>query len=181
MTTTIPAGVWLLDSAHSEVSFTVKHLMVSKVRGRFGSIEGKAVTGSAFTDAQIEAEIDVTSITTGDAGRDGHLRSEDFFDVEKFPKAKFVSTSIEATKTEDELLLHGDLTIRDVTLPVTFAVTVGGVATDPYGQTKAAAEATATISRGAFGLTWNTALETGGVLVSDEVKLTIDAQVVLQG
>ena len=178
--TTFPEGVWLLDPAHSEVSFTVKHLMVSKVRGRFGAIEGKAVTGASFIDAQIEAEIDISSITTGDAGRDAHLRGEDFFAVEEFPKARFESTSIESTKSEDELLLHGNLTIRDVTLPVTFSAVIGGVAIDPYGQTKAAIEAKAVISRGAFGLTWNTALETGGVLVSDEVKLNIEAQAVLQ-
>jgi polyisoprenoid-binding protein YceI len=178
--TTIPSGTWLIDPTHSEVSFTVKHLMVSKVRGRFALANGKAVTGAALTDTKLEVELDASTVATGEDNRDQHLRGEDFFDVEKFPKISFVSTRVETTKDDDVVLLHGDLTIRDVTAPAVFTVEIGGVAVDPYGQTKAAVEASTSISRGAFGLTWNTTLETGGVLVSDEVKLTVDAQAVLQ-
>jgi polyisoprenoid-binding protein YceI len=177
---TIPAGLWKIDSAHSSVGFSVKHLMVSKVRGTFKNFEGEAVTGENLSSIDLTATVDAASLTTGDDGRDGHLRGEDFFDVEKYPEIVFHGTAVEATKHEDVVNLHGELTLHGVTRPVTFRVEIGGVAKDPYGNLKGAAEATAVIKRSEFGLTWNTALEAGGVLVSDDVTISVDAQAVYE-
>lgn len=177
---TIPAGSWKLDAAHSSIGFSVKHLMVSKVRGTFSKFDGVAVTGENLKTMELTATVEAASLSTGDEGRDGHLRGEDFFDVEKYPEIHFHGNSVEATKNEDVVNLHGDLTLHGVTRPVTFRVEIGGVAKDPYGNLKGAAEATTVIKRSDFGLTWNTALESGGVLVSDEVTIFIDAQAVYE-
>lgn len=176
----IPAGTWKLDTAHSSVGFSVKHLMVSKVRGSFSKFDGVATTGENLESLELSASVEAASLSTGDEGRDAHLRSEDFFAVEKYPEIQFRSDSVEATKREDVVNLHGELTLRGITRPVTFRVEIGGVAKDPYGNLKGAAEATTVIKRSDFGLTWNTALETGGVLVSDEVTIFIDAQAVYE-
>jgi polyisoprenoid-binding protein YceI len=176
----IPAGTWVIDPSHSTVSFTVRHLMISKVRGTFGAFTGELVTGDSVADSKLAAKIDASSVSTNDDNRDGHLKSEDFFHTEKFPEIDFKSTSVEAQKSDDEFLIHGEMTIRGVAKPVTFKVEVGGVAVDGYGQTKVAAEATTTINRTDFGLNWNSGLETGGVLVSEEVKIAVDAQAILQ-
>lgn len=177
---TIPAGSWKLDAAHSSIGFSVKHLMVSKVRGTFSKFDGVAVTGENLETMELTATVDAASLSTGDEGRDGHLRGEDFFDVEKYPEIHFHGNAVEATKHDDVVNLHGELTLHGVTRPVTFRVEIGGVAKDPYGNLKGAAEATTVIKRSDFGLTWNTALETGGVLVSDEVTIFIDAQAVYE-
>ena len=176
----IPNGTWTIDPAHSEVEFTVRHLMISKVRGYFGVFEGTAITTDHLEKTHIKATVNTTTVTTNDENRDNHLRSADFFDVENYPQMTFVSTTVEQTEKEDVVLLRGDLTIRDVTRPVTFVVEIGGVNTDAQGRTKAAAEATTTINRTDYGLTWNATLETGGVLVSEEVKITVSAQAVLE-
>jgi polyisoprenoid-binding protein YceI len=176
----IPTGTWIIDGTHSTVGFTVRHLMISKVRGAFGAFTGTAVVADDFADTRIEGSVDVSTVSTNEENRDNHLRSADFFDVEKYPEMKFTTTYIETTKDEDEFLLHGELTIRDVTKPATFKAEFGGVTVDGYGQTKAALEANTTINRTEFGLTWNSTLETGGVLVSEEVKISIEAQAVLQ-
>lgn len=175
---TIPTGTWTVDPAHSSVSFSVKHLMVSKVRGVFGKLNGTAKVEPGGV-VNITATVDATSIDTKAPDRDAHLRGEDFFDTKNHPELTFVSTTVEPGKTDDTVLLHGNLTIRGVTKPVVFTVEIGGVAKDPYGNVKGAAEATTTISRSEFGLTWNTALESGGVLVGDEVKIVIEAQATL--
>jgi polyisoprenoid-binding protein YceI len=179
MNNSIPFGTWTVDASHSTVTFTVRHLMISKVRGSFGAFTGTLVTSEDITDSKLNASINTTSITTNDENRDNHLRSADFFDVDNFPEITFVSREITATKDGDVFTITGDLTIKDVTRPVTFTAEIGGVQVDGYGQTKIAAELTTTINRTDFGLTWNTALETGGVLVSEEVTINVDTQAVL--
>lgn len=176
----IPAGTWIIDPAHSSVGFSVRHLMVSKVRGTFGKFAGTAVVGEDLSSFSLEATVDASSINTGDEQRDAHLRSSDFFDVEKFPNLSFKATSVEPTDDPLVVNLSGELTIHGVTKPVTFRVEIGGVAKDPYGNVKGAAEASAVIRRSDFGLTWNAALEAGGVLVGDDVTIFVDAQATLQ-
>lgn len=175
-----PAGKWLVDATHSEVGFSVKHLMISKVKGSFGSFSGEITTTDNPLETEVEGQIDVTSINTNDTNRDNHLRSDDFFDTENFPYMHFKSTKVEHVKG-DNYLLTGDLTIKGVTKPVTLNAVFNGVAVDPYGQTKAAVEATGKINRTDFGLKWNQILDNGaGLLVSEEVNLILEAQVVLQ-
>lgn len=169
------AGTWKIDPAHSGVEFVVTHLMISKVRGRFSDISGSVVTDGTPEGSQVEAEIGTASITTNDAGRDTHLRSADFFDVEKFPKIRFVSTSVKTTG-KDEFTVKGDLTIRGTTRSVELKVTAEGSGRDPWGNDRAGFSGSLKIDRRDFGLTWNQALEAGGVMVSNEVKLTVDTE-----
>ncbi|HEY5054885.1 MAG TPA: YceI family protein [Acidobacteriaceae bacterium] len=169
-------STWNLDPAHSVVEFKVKHMMISNVKGTFGKATGVLNYDEADpAAASIEASVDVTSIVTGDAQRDVHLKSADFFDVEKFPAMTFKSFKV---LPKDETV-EGELTIKGVTKTVAFDVSgPSGPGKDPWGNTRVAVEATTKISRKEFGLTWNAALETGGVLVGDEVTITIDAQFV---
>jgi polyisoprenoid-binding protein YceI len=169
------AGTWQIDPTHSSVEFAVTHLMISKVRGRFSDVTGTVVTDGTPDGSRIEVSIGVASINTHEAGRDTHLRSADFFDAEKFPKIQFVSTSIKS-KSDDAFRVTGDLTIRDVTKSVDLDVTREGTGRDPWGNDRAGYNGTLKIDRREFGLTWNQALETGGVVVSNEVKLTIDVE-----
>ena len=169
------AGTWQIDPAHSGVEFAVTHLMISKVRGRFSDISGTVVTDGTPEGSRIQVEIGAASIDTRDSTRDNHLRSADFFDVEKFPKIRFVSTSI-TSRGADEFTVTGDLTIRDVTRSVDMDVTSEGTGRDPWGNDRAGFSATLRIDRRDFGLTWNQALETGGVMVSNEVRLTVDVE-----
>jgi polyisoprenoid-binding protein YceI len=168
---------WNLDPTHSSAEFKVKHMMISNVKGHFSKLSGTLTLDEAdLAKSQIEATIDAASLETRDAQRDGHLKSADFFDVEKFPTITFKSTSIQVTG-EDELAVSGDLTIRDVTHPVVFSVEGPTPASkDPWGNLRVAVSATTKISRKEFGLTWNAALEGGGILVGDEVTITLDAQ-----
>lgn len=170
-------GTYTIDPAHSSVEFAVKHMMISTVKGRFGDVSGSVVIPEQGQPT-VDVTINVTSIDTRQEQRDQHLRSADFFDVEKYPTMKFVGTG--AQRTDDGWKLTGDLTIKDITRPVTLAVTEEGAGVDPWGNEKVAFSATTKFSRADFGLTWNAALETGGVLVSDEVKIAIDAQLVRQ-
>ncbi|MDQ0645224.1 YceI family protein [Microbacterium murale] len=172
------AGTWILDPAHSEVTFSVRHMMISKVRGTFGMKSATLVAPENPLEARVEASVDVTSIDTNDEGRDGHLRSADFFDTENFPTMEFVSTAARAEA--DEFFIDGDLTIRGVTKPVSFKFDFGGFGTDPYGNYKAGASATTIVNREDFGLTWNAALETGGVLVGKDITINLDLQGALQ-
>lgn len=174
------ATTWVIDPTHSEVQFKIKHLVISTVTGSFGQYEGQIETyGDDFTDATISFSADINSIGTGNEQRDGHLKSADFFDAEQFPKLTFTSTSL--TKTgDDSYALVGNLTIRDVTKSVPLKVEYGGQMQDFYGQTKAGFELTGTIKRKEFGLTWDGVTEAGGVVVSDEVKLVMNIQVVKQ-
>jgi len=179
MTTTstdlqIPAGTWVVDASHTEVGFVARHLMVSKVRGYFKDVEGTVEVAEDITQSRVDVTAQIASVETGSADRDAHLKSEDFFDAEKFPTMRFVSTSFDGST------LTGDLTIKDVTKSVAFDVDFGGVGQDPWGNTKAGFEATATVNRKDWGLTWNAAVEGGGVLVSDKITITIDVQLAKQ-
>ena len=172
------AGTWVLDPSHSEVQFSVRHMMISKVRGTFGMKSATLIAPENPLDARVTASVDVTSLDTKDEGRDQHLRSADFFDVETYPTMEFVSTGVRVEK--GEMLVDGDLTIRGITKPVTLEFDFGGFGTDPWGNYKAGATATTVINREDFGLTWNAALETGGVLVGKDVTITLDLQGALQ-
>ena len=165
-------GTWAVDAAHSDVAFVARHLMVTKVRGRFTDVSGTVTVAEDFGASSVSAAAVVASVDTGNADRDAHLRSADFFDAEAYPEITFVSTVV----TPDSLT--GDLTIKGVTKTVTFDLDFGGVATDPWGNTKAAFEARTDVSRKDWGLTWNAALEGGGVLVSDKVTISLDIQLV---
>lgn len=172
------AGTWVLDPSHSEVTFSVRHMMISKVRGAFGVKSATLIAPENPLDVTIEASVDATSLDTKDEGRDAHLRSADFFDVESHPTLNFVSTGV---RVEDgDFLVDGDLTIRGITKPVTFDLEFNGFGVDPWGNYKAGASAKTVINREDFGLTWNTALEAGGVLVGKDVTITLDLQGALQ-
>jgi polyisoprenoid-binding protein YceI len=169
-------GIWNVDASHSTIGFTARHLMVTKVRGRFSTFSGALTIAANPLESSLEASVDIASVSTGDAGRDGHLTSPDFFDAAQFPTMTLKSTSIVADG--DDYLLNGDLTIKGVTKPVTFELEFDGVATDPWGNTKAGFSAEAEINRKDWGLEWNVALETGGVLVSEKIKIELDIQAV---
>ena len=175
----ISTTTWNIDPAHSVAEFKVKHMMISNVKGHFPKVSGKlTLDESELANSRIEALIEAASIETRDAQRNAHLMSPDFFDVEKFPTLSFKSTRI-ALVRDGELAVEGDLTIRDVTRKVTFQVEgPTPPAKDPWGNTRVAVSATTKINRKDFGLTWNAALETGGILVGDEVTITLDIQFV---
>jgi polyisoprenoid-binding protein YceI len=178
---TIPgyiAGTWNLDPTHTEIGFVARHMMVSKVRGKFEKYTGSITTAANPLDSSAQAEIDLSSITTGNDQRDGHLRSSDFFDVETHPKMTFRSTGIRPDG--EEFLVDGELTIRGITKPITLEVELGGFGPDPYGGTRAGFTATAVINRSDFGVSWNAAIEGGGVVVSDKITIHIEAEAVLE-
>jgi len=182
-TTTAPqtqsSSTWQLDASHTTVEFQAKHMMFSTVKGRFTGVKGTIVdVADDPTQSQVSIEIEPTSLTTGDPQRDGHLKSADFLDVEKFPSITFKSTRIEGSRPEFKLT--GDLTIRDHTHPVTLAATFNGAGTSPYGKQVAGFSAEGKINRKDWGLNWNVALEAGGVLVSDQIKILIDLEAVKQ-
>ena len=173
-------AIYKLDAMHSEITFKVKHLMISTVTGNFTTFDATMeAEAEDFSDAKISFTADVASISTGNEQRDGHLKSADFFDAEKFPAISFASSSFKH-KSGSDYELTGDLTIKDTTAPVTLAVEYGGAMTDFYGQSKVGFELSAKISRAAFGLTWSAVTEAGGVVVSDEVKLQLSVQLVKQ-
>ena len=169
---------WNLDTVHSGIDFTVRHMVVSKVRGRFAKFTGNvALDDGDLTRSTVEATIDAASIDTGTAQRDEHLKSADFFDVEHFPQIRFRSTGIEKVGG-DRYRLTGELTIRDVTRPIALDVEYGGRGKDPWGNERVGFTARGALDRKDFGLKWNQALETGGVLVSDRVELELELQAV---
>jgi polyisoprenoid-binding protein YceI len=170
-------GTYTIDAAHSSIEFAVKHMMITTVKGRFADVNG-TVRIPEGGQPSVDVTIAAASIDTRSEQRDNHLRSADFFDAEKYPSLRFVSTRAE--RSNHGWTLTGELTIRDVTRPVTLQVTEEGAGIDPWGNEKFAFSATGKFSRGQFGLNWNAALETGGVLVSDEVKLALDVQLVKQ-
>ncbi|GAA3665227.1 YceI family protein [Microbacterium marinilacus] len=181
MTIDIPGyrpGTYVIDPSHSEVGFSVRHMMISKVKGTFHVIEGVIEAPENPLDAKVSAKAETASINTKDEGRDQHLRSADFFDAEQFPEITFVSTGVR--HEGDEFHVDGDLTIHGVTKNVTFELEFGGFGTDPWGNYKAAVTGSTKIDREEFGLTWNAALETGGVLVGKDVTITVDLQGALQ-
>ncbi len=166
---------WLLDPTHSEISFKVKHMMISTVRGHFEDFQATAKTnGDDFNGASLNFSAKTASINTKNKDRDGHLQSDDFFNSEKFPEITFVSKSFNGNT------LVGDLTIRDITKEVTLEAELNGIAVDPYGQTKAGLEIRGEISRKDFNLTWNAVTEAGSVVVSDKIKLVVDVQFIKQ-
>lgn len=172
--------IWQVDGAHSAVSFGVRHMVISKVRGRFGKWSARLALDTAdLSRSSIEVEIDAASIETGVADRDAHLRSADFLDVSKHPTLGYRSRRVEVIGP-DHLRVVGDLTLRGVTREVPLDVDYGGQGKDPWGNLRAGFTATATLSRKDFGLTWNQALETGGVLVADRVDVEIELQAIRQ-
>lgn len=173
-------STYKIDAAHSEITFKVKHLMITNVTGSFTKFDATLEHEKAdFSDAKITFEADTDSVTTHNEQRDAHLKGDDFFAAEKFPKLSFVSTSF-TYKEGKEFILKGDLTIRDHTKPVELTVEYGGSATDPYGQVKSGFELNGKINRKDFGLTWGAVTEAGGVVVSDEVKLHMNVQMIKQ-
>jgi polyisoprenoid-binding protein YceI len=172
--TDLAAGTWTIDPMHSSVGFTVKHLMISKVRGSFQTFAGTVVVPEDRLASTVDVTIDPASVATGDASRDGHLRTGDFFDAETFPQWTFRSTGIRADGGDYKLA--GELTMRGVTKPVELSVEFEGVSKDPYGNTKAGFTAEAEVNRKDWGMEYNAALETGGVLIGEKVKLTLDIQ-----
>ncbi|HEY7281460.1 MAG TPA: YceI family protein [Actinomycetota bacterium] len=172
----IPApGVWEVDPAHSRLGFVARHLMVTKVRGSFDVFDGRIAVGERPEDSSVAVRVDTASITTGSADRDTHLKSADFLDVERFPTMTFRSTKVERNG-DAGLRLEGELTVRDVTRPVTLDAEFDGLTDDPWGGKRVAFTATTEIDREDWGMTWNVALEKGGVLVSKKVQIEIDVQ-----
>lgn len=172
------AGTWTLDAAHSEITFSVRHLAISKVRGSFERFDATVVTGDNPRDLQLSASIDVASVNTRQKDRDNHLRASDFFQADEYPTIDFVSTGVR--EESGEFFLDGDLTMRGVTKPVSFAGEFGGIIVNGYGQTVAGAAFRTKINRHDFGVSWNAAVEVGGLTLGDEVSIAIDAQVALQ-
>ena len=180
-TATIPgyvAGTWTIDALHSEVGFSVRHMMVSKVRGRFTKFAGELVTAGNPLDSSVTAEIDLASIETGSEQRDGHLRSPDFFDTDNHPRMTYRSTGLRADG--DDYVLDGELTLKGVTRSVPLKLELNGFGPDAYGGTRAGFTATGQINRADFGVTWNAAIEGGGVVVADKVDLHLEIEAVLQ-
>ena len=171
---------WVIDPTHSEIAFKVKHLMISNVKGSFSEFSGQVVTdGDDFSTAEISFQINPASISTGVADRDGHLKSPDFFDVEKFTEITFTSGKLSKTG-DDEFTLSGNLAIKGVIQHVKLEVEFGGLMTDPWGNEKAGFNLNGKINRKDFGLTWNAALEAGGVLVGDEIRISCDVELAKQ-
>jgi polyisoprenoid-binding protein YceI len=176
--TTSKTSKWNLDAAHSSINFSIRHMVVSKVRGHFGKFAGTVdLDEGDLTRSSVEATIDAASIDTGTPQRDTHLRSPDFFDLEKYPELRFRSTRVEKVG-DDRYRVVGELTIRDVTREVALDVEYAGRGTDPWGNQRIAFAAKTAIDRKDFGLKWNQALEAGGVLVGDRVEIELDVQVV---
>lgn len=179
--TTIPgyvAGTWDIDPVHSDISFTVRHMMVSKVRGRFASFSGEIVTGEDLAGSAVTATIDAGSIDTGHEQRDGHVRSADFFDVENHPQWTFRSTGVRSDA--GDVVLDGELTIKGVTRSVPLALEVNGFGPDPFGGTRAGFSGSTTISRADFGVDIAMPLDGGGVVVGDKVQINLEIEGVLR-
>jgi polyisoprenoid-binding protein YceI len=169
-------GVWTADAAHSHVGFTVRHMVVSKVRGSFDKFDAKLTIADDPLQSTVEATIDLASINTGDEGRDGHVKGGDFFDIEQYPTMEFRSTGIRPNGSD--YALDGELTIKGVTKPVTLELEFNGVTKDPWGATRAGFSATGEVNRGDYGISYNAVLETGGVLIGEKLKVEIEVEAV---
>ena len=179
--TTIPgyvAGTWDIDPVHSEVGFIARHMMVSKVRGRFTQFSGELVTAPDLLQSSVTATIELTSIQTGNEQRDQHIRSADFFEVDKYKTMTYRSTGLRPEG--DHYVLDGELTLRDVTKQVPLKLELNGFGPDPYGGTRAGFTATGELNRSDFGVNFNATLETGGVVVSDKISLQLEIEAVLK-
>jgi polyisoprenoid-binding protein YceI len=171
---------WTIDNMHSEIGFKVKHMMITNVSGTFGDFKANAVThGDDFATAKFDFSAAINSINTGVADRDAHLKSDDFFNAEAYPELSFKSTGI-SKKDDSSLVISGDLTIRDVTKHVDLDAEFGGIVVDPYGQTKAGLTITGKIKRSEFGLKWSAITEAGSIVVSDDIKLNSEVQLIKQ-
>jgi len=179
VTTGYTPGRWVIDAAHSEVGFTVRHLMLAKVRGRFNGVEGEVVLAEHPLDSSVSATIDLASISTGDEGRDAHLRSTDFFDVDTHPTMTYRSTSIR--EDGDDLVLDGELTLHGVTKSVPLSLEVNGFNPEtPFGDSRVGFSATGEIERSDFGIGFNMPLPGGGLALGDKVKLTLEIEAIRQ-
>ncbi len=168
------AGTWAVDPTHSEVGFSVRHLAISKVKGKFEKFDATFVTAENPLDSKVEATAEVASINTNEKNRDGHLRTGDFFAADEYPELRFVSTGVR--EENGDFKVDGDLTLRGVTKSVTFGFEFGGFGEDAYGNYKAGFTATTVVKREDFGLTWNAPLEKGGLLLGSDVTMTLDVQ-----
>lgn len=178
---TPPTTTWTIDAAHSTAEFSAKHMMITTVKGRIAEVRGALVVDEAHPErSTVEVELDAASLDTRSEQRDGHLRSPDFLDVERFPTITFRSRRVEGARPRAgaSFRVVGDLTIRDVTREVTLDATYEGQGTDPWGGTRLSVSATTTLDRRDFGLTWNAALEAGGVLVSNDIRIHLEVQAV---
>ncbi|HMK04848.1 MAG TPA: YceI family protein [Ferruginibacter sp.] len=172
---------WVIDPTHSEVQFKIKHLMITNVTGSFDRFQASVTTEDEdFMKAKVAVTVEAGSIGTGNDQRDAHLKSADFFDVEKYPEIKFIATKYENVDNDGSYDLYGDLSIRDVTKNIKLGVEFGGVVKDPYGNTKAGFTISGKINRKDFGLVWNAVTEAGGVVVSDEVRIACEIQLIEQ-
>ena len=176
-TQVLPTGTWTIDPSHSSIEFSVRHLMISKVKGSFKTFSGTVTVPEDPFQASLNVTIDPNSIDTGDATRDGHLRSGDFFEVEKYPEAQYVSSSVRPAG--DGYVVDGELSLHGVTRPVSLDLDFNGTGGDPWGNTRAGFTATADINRRDFGIDITMPMETGGVVVGDKIKLTIEVELVL--
>lgn len=167
-------GTWTIDPTHTEVGFSVRHLAISKVKGKFERFSGTFVTAENPLDSTVQANVEVASINTNQADRDNHLRNGDFFAADEFPEFSFASTGIR--QAGSDFAVDGELTLRGVTKPVTFDFDFGGFGADMYGNYKAGFTATAVVKREDFGIQWNAPLETGGLILGSEVTITLDVQ-----
>ncbi|CAG7609423.1 YceI family protein [Leucobacter soli] len=171
------AGTWVIDPTHTEVGFSVRHLAISKVKGKFERFAGELVTGESPLESSVKATVEVGSINTNQADRDNHLRTNDFFAIEEFPEFSFVSTGVR--EDDGSFKVDGDLTLRGVTKPVTFDFELGGFGQDAYGNYKAGFTASTVVKREDYGIQWNAPLETGGLLLGSDVTITLDVQAAL--
>jgi polyisoprenoid-binding protein YceI len=178
-TTTIPTGTWAVDPSHSNVGFTVKHMGIATVRGRFREFEGRIEMGEELASSRAYGKVKAASVDTNEPQRDEHLRSPDFFDVERYPDITFESTKIEQV---DEAVYHvtGDLTLHGVTKPITLHAESSGTEIDPWGKTRVGIEASGELSRGDYGMKFNQALGSGNLMVSDKVRIHLDISAVKQ-
>jgi polyisoprenoid-binding protein YceI len=178
--TTVPgyiAGTWTIDPVHSEVGFSVRHMMVSKVRGKFNVFSGHIVTGDSPLDSSVTATIDLSSIDTGNRDRDNHIRSADFFEVDSYKSMTYRSTGVRLTG--DSYVLDGELTLKGITRPISLDLELGGFGPDPYGGQRTGFTATGELKRSDFGVDFNAVLETGGVVVADKVAIHLEIEAVL--
>jgi polyisoprenoid-binding protein YceI len=178
---TLTKTKWSIDPVHSEITFKVKHLMITNVKGMFKEFDASIyTTGENFMTSEIDFWMNPASVDTGVADRDAHLKSADFFDVKNFGQIHFIGNTYEKVDNNGSYTLYGELTIKDITKQIKLDVEFGGVMKDPWGNEKAGFSINGKINRKDFGLTWNTALETGGVLVSDDVWISCEVQLVKQ-